>query len=72
MACQFHGLVQNPANDDHVGLQAVDQKMPGMPHDPEFGAAVLPTQTQVPGAYCGAEFGTFETARTVRLRSDIA
>ena len=63
--------MENPANDDRVGLQAVDQKMPGMPHDPDLGGGVLSTQAQVPGPYRGAEFGAFDTARTIRLSGDV-
>jgi len=58
--------------DNRIGLQTVDRKMPGRSRDPDLGADVLSTEAQMPGPHGGAEFGTFETAESIRSFSDTA
>lgn len=68
---QFHGVVQNPADDNPIVLHPVNQKMPWAAHNAGFCSGAFPAQVQVPGSHAVAELRPFDTAGSIRLAGDV-
>lgn len=66
MSRQFHGVVQNPADDCQIAFYPINQEMPGAAHDASCHTCPFPAQAQVPGTYAIAKLRAFNAAGPIR------
>ena len=71
VAREFHGVVQNPADDNLVVLHPVNQEMPWAAHNAGFRSGALPAQMQVPGSHAVPKLRPFDAVAPIGLAGDI-
>ena len=70
MAAQFHRVVENPADDDHLTVDPVDDEVAGSAYGVRPGAVAA--AAQVPSTYVVTEFGALVAAGAGWVRGDVA
>jgi len=71
MSSQFHGVVEDPADQNTLRLDTVDHKVAGAPHHARLDTRSLATQVEVPGTNALTQLGALNTARPRRLMGKV-
>lgn len=71
MPSQFHGVVEDPADQNALGLDTVDNKVAGTPHHTRISTRSLATQLKVPGTNALTQLGALNTTRPRRLMGKV-